>query len=50
LDRLIAKLLQLHGEVDAETFLKVGNKGPVPEKKPSQEREEATRMNWPKYR
>jgi hypothetical protein len=38
---LIAKLLQLHGEVDAKTFLKAGNKGPVTErKKVPQEREE----------
>ena len=38
---LIAKLLQLQGEVDAKTFLKLGNKGPVPEKKTvPQEREE----------
>jgi len=38
---LVAKLLQLQGAVDAKTFLKVGNKGPVPEKKTvPQEREE----------
>ena len=38
---LIAKLLQIHGEVDAKTFLKAGNKGPVTEKKKvAEEREE----------
>jgi hypothetical protein len=38
---LIAKLLQIHGEVDAKTFLKVGNKGPATErKKVPEEREE----------
>jgi hypothetical protein len=29
---LIAKLLQIHGKIDAKTFLKVGNKGPARQK------------------
>jgi len=36
---LIAKLLQLQGTLDAKTFLKVGNKGPAPQK-PAQQPEE----------
>ncbi len=37
---LVAKLLQLQGKLDAKTFLKVGNKGPVPQKQPEQQEEE----------